>query len=632
VSRMKRQRVAALVAPVAILSAVLSQVSLPWAQTPPPRQAPAPSSAQLQAIVNQVVALFPRVSGEVVEVQGTSVTLSVGKRDGVVPGLELSLFREGRELRHPKTGEILGKTEKAVGRVRVVEVAEAYSTGSVEQGADVAPGDVARISAGKQRVTVVPFIGGVRDAVVEAALTDIVDGLGRSGRIQVAMGDQVGVWATQQGIKPEEFLEGKGLGESAGRFKIDHLLALHFKTVDRKPYVEARFFSLPNTAPILASATFVPPSVRTAPRERFSAGGDRQPPQPKQRSLLARILGGELEAGSYSSGENSIPLKEIGRFAFPIMAMDVSIAPKDQIPRLVITDGEKIWLYRIVERALEPEWTYDDRFATPGRIISVHLADLDSDGVFEVVANRYHPDPNILLTSFILGTKDGKPVTLLKNGNDILWAVDADGSGVKKTLWAQGFTRESFFKKGEAYKVTLNGDRIVRDVAVRVPNTFRATGATLASIVGKDTRALVFVDEYQRLRVSVGAEDTWRSSSPVGGGNFMKLELLKSGTTSRSPRTEFINIEPVPVAVDLDGDGIEEVVVPQNQLEGHLGILFRGPAGYRFQSINSGFEGTITALGAIPGENPPTLIAAVVRWTTFLKGGGETQLIMTTGE
>ena len=48
---------------------------------------------------------------------------------------------------------------------------------------------IARISAGKQRVTVVPFIAGVRDAVVEAALADIVDGLGRSGRIQVAMGD-----------------------------------------------------------------------------------------------------------------------------------------------------------------------------------------------------------------------------------------------------------------------------------------------------------------------------------------------------------------------------------------------------------------------------------------------------------
>ena len=629
---MKWQRLAVLSAPVVMLAVILGSVSFPWAQTPA-RQAPAPSSsAPLQAIVNQIVSLFPRVSGDVVEVQGTTVTLSVGKRDGVVPGLELSLFREGRELRHPKTGEVLGKTEKALGRVRVEEVAEAYSIGRVEPGADVAPGDVARISAGKQRVTVVPFVGGVRDAIVEAALTDIVEGLGRSGRIQVAMGDHIGVWVTQQGIKPDDFLEGKGLSESASRFKVDNLLALHFKTVDRKPYVDARFFALPSTTPVVASAAFVPPSVRTAPRERFSSGGDRLPPQAKQRSLLARILGGELEAGSYSSGENSIPLKEIGRFAFPVVAMDVSVSPKDQVPRLVMTDGEKIWLYRVVERALEPEWTYDERFTTPGRIISVQLADLDGDGVFEVVANRYHPDPNVLLSSFVLGTKDGKPVTIVKNGNDILWAVDADGSGAKKTLWAQGFSRETFFRKGQAHRVTLKGDQLVRDVAVRVPSSFRATGATLASIAGKDMRALVFVDEYQRLRVTVGTEDTWRSSSPVGGGSYLRLELLKAGTTSRSPRTEFINFEPVPVAVDLDGDGVEEVLVPQNQLEGHIGILFRGPAGYRFQSVNSGFEGTITALGAIPGENPPTLIAAVVRFTTFLKGAAETQIIMTTGD
>jgi hypothetical protein len=310
----------------------------------------------------------------------------------------------------------------------------------------------------------------------------------------------------------------------------------------------------------------------------------------------------------------------------------VSVSPKDQIPRLVMTDGEKIWLYRVVERALEPEWTYDDRFTTPGRIISVQLADVDGDGVLEVVANRYHPDPNILLSSFVLGTKDGKPVTVFKNGNDILWAVDADGSGVKKTLWAQPFSNETFFKKGQAQRVVLKGDRLVRDAAVRVPSTFRATGATLTNIAGKDIRALVFVDEYQRLRVTVGSEDAWRSSSPVGGGSYLRLELLKSGTSARVSRSAFFDFEPVPVAVDLDGDGVEEVVVPQNQIEGHLAILFRGPAGYRFQSINSGFEGTITALGVIPGENPPTLIAAVVRFTTFLKGAAETQIIMTTGD
>ena len=93
-------------------------------------------------------------------------------------------------------------------------------------------------------------------------------------------------------------------------------------------------------------------------------------------ALLARILGGELEAGSYSSGENSIPLKEIGRFAFPVVAMDVSVSPKDQVPRLVMTDGEKIWLYRVVERVCAVvvlksghELTFDDmrrHFTTAG--------------------------------------------------------------------------------------------------------------------------------------------------------------------------------------------------------------------------------------------------------------------------
>ena len=93
-------------------------------------------------------------------------------------------------------------------------------------------------------------------------------------------------------------------------------------------------------------------------------------------------------------------------------------------------------------------------------------------------------------------------------------------------------------------------------------------------------------------------------------------------------RSTFVNFEPVPVAVDLDGDGIEEVIVPQNHLPGYIAVVFRGPAGYRFQSVNSGFEGTITALGAIPGDNPPTILASVVRFDMLL-GSGETQIIMT---
>jgi hypothetical protein len=92
----------------------------------------------------------------------------------------------------------------------------------------------------------------------------------------------------------------------------------------------------------------------------------------------------------------------------------------------------------------------------------------------------------------------------------------------------------------------------------------------------------------------------------------------------------------VPVSIDLDGDGIEEIVVPQNTIrEGLLAVVFKGPAGIRLQSVESGFEGAITALGAFLTEdsNQPTLVAAVVRFQgflqTYLKRSGETQIIMT---
>jgi len=109
-------------------------------------------------------------------------------------------------------------------------------------------------------------------------------------------------------------------------------------------------------------------------------------------------------------------------------------------------------------------------------------------------------------------------------------------------------------------------------------------------------------------------------------------EGVSIGGRNSAARSSFHKIEPNPLALDLDGDGIDEILVPQNIVkEGLLAIVFKGPAGFRLQSLDTGFEGIITALGGFKTDDAtqPTIIATVVRFRNFLKTSGETQVIMT---
>lgn len=609
-----------------MILAFLIVLTISPAQAQQQSEPPGPA-VPLIVLAAQLVDLFPKVEGEVLEVRGQSLTLAVGRKDGLRPGLELTVFREGREIKHPRTGQVLGRAEQALGRVTVTEVQEAFSLATAAQGSDVKPGDRFRLSSGKIRLVLLPLLGGVKEGLVEAATHELVERLSASGRFQVTMGDPINVFLAQEGIKPEEFLQGKGVKEAAQRFKVDNLLAVHFKRVQNRPFMEVRFFSLPALEPVISTAFFVPPSIRAASSAaQFSSSGrDGNRPQAKQRSLLARLLGGDLEAGSYSTGESTIPLREVARFGFPVLAIDVSVAPKDKIPRMAVTDGERVYQYRIVNQKLEADWTFSVRAA--GRVISVQLADLDGDGVFEVVGNRFHPKSGV--NAFVITGKDGKPRYLAEGIDSFLFAVDGKSEGVKQTLWAQAYSPERFFNAGQANQVLIQNGSVVVEKPVRVPTGFRPMGAAFSNISGKGTRVLAHVDEFNRLQISSEGEDLWRSSTSVGGGYLTVEHVLED---IRGGRSKFYKIEPMPLAVDLDGDGIEELIVPQNLVkEGLLAVVFRGPAGYRLQSIDSGFEGGITGVGAFRTDdaNQPSLVASVVRFTNIFRTAGETQIIMT---
>lgn len=594
-------------------------------------QAPAPPpTASLSVLARQTIALFPEIEGDVVEVQGRTLTLSAGERAGAHPGLTVNVVRQGREIRHPRTGQVLGRVEEPVGHAVITRTAEGYSVATVDaDGARV--GDRVR-SPGKIQVGLVSLGSpGVKPGVMEAASGELYEALTQTGRLQPVLSEQVAVWLAEQKVDAEDFLRGQRVQEALQRFKIEHLLVLHFKQVGRRPFLEARLFSAGSRDAALTTAFFVPPSVKPAESGQFSAATRPDPLRPVRppQSFLARLLSGLL-GGDVSEGysrNDSIPLKEVARLAFTVVSMDVAVGPADKIPRVALTDGQKIWVYKLVNRILEGEWTYSARFF--GHVVSVQLADLDGDGVLEVVANRH--ERKLGMSSLIVGLQDGKATAVVDHIDGILLAVDEQGAGVKQALWIQRYTPEKFFDAGQADRYVLRDGALVRDRSMVVASSFRATGATMSNLMGKGTHSLVFIDEQRRLRIASGSEDLWRSSSDVGGA-VRKIEVYRE--IERGGRSFFHEMEPTPLAVDLDGDGLEEIVVPQNQIEvGVLAVVYKGPAGIRFQQVNSGFEGIVAGLGAVPGEDgPPTLITAVVRYKSFLKVSGETQIIMTTSE
>jgi hypothetical protein len=611
-----------LAASIPLLWVVVSTPAFAQSAPAQPQASTAPTS--FRVLVDQVMDLFPIVHAEVVEVVDGRVTLAGGRAQGFVPGIDLVVVREGRELLHPTTREVLGRVEQTLGRVTVTEVSDQLAVGKLVSGdgAAIQPGDKARVPAGKLRLAVVALAAN-RTKMMEAAASELLQELERRGRFQIAFGDQVAVWVAQQNIPPEDFMGGRGVREASARFKFPHLMAVHFTTVQGRLFMDVRVFSEVLDAPRLQNALFVPSSLR--PTTAFSGGPNNAPQKAERRSLLTRLLSGDWEPNTYSAGANTIPLRSLATFPFAVVAMDVAMGPQDKVPRVVVTDGERLFLYRIRDDKLEPEWTYDKRML--GRILSVQLADLNQDNVLDVVVNRQDYKAGML--SYILTTRQGRPAMLADDIPLLLLAVDEQGDGLNRGLWGQAYNIQTFWTRGTATRYVVRDGKVETAGRVLVHDAFRPTGAIFSNVGGKD-RVLAFVDEDNHLRIALGPQEQWRSLTIVGGGRAQgQLQEYQQPTVV----DKFFKWEPNPVSVDLDGDGVQEVVVPVNEGEaGRLGVVFRGPTGYRIQVVNSGFEGFITGLGAVQNEVGPSLVAAVLKRTGLFRQGGETQLIITVPE
>ncbi|MCB9057211.1 MAG: hypothetical protein H6627_01495 [Calditrichae bacterium] len=99
----------------------------------------------VENLANKITESLPLVEGTVIGInQDGTILLDAGRMAGVKKGLKCVVYQEGPELKHPITGEVLGKRTKIIAEVLVVESLEKFSTAKMisnESGELISMGD-----------------------------------------------------------------------------------------------------------------------------------------------------------------------------------------------------------------------------------------------------------------------------------------------------------------------------------------------------------------------------------------------------------------------------------------------------------------------------------------------------------
>lgn len=93
------------------------------------------------AALEVVNAVFPI---KVMEIEGEVAFLNRGEGGGLQAGDELVVFAIGKELRDPDTNEVIGTSDRPVGKVRVAEVLPKFSRAAIVENAGIETGNIAR--------------------------------------------------------------------------------------------------------------------------------------------------------------------------------------------------------------------------------------------------------------------------------------------------------------------------------------------------------------------------------------------------------------------------------------------------------------------------------------------------------
>jgi len=460
-----------------------------------------------------VVALFPPAEGYVVSASGDEVYVDLAEADLMRPGMELQLWRPGGEMVHPVTGQVLGAFEEPLGWLRLDEVRERYSRGTLAAGSGkVSPGDRARVSARRLRALLLvegeapgveagPLVQALAGRMEASGRVTLVDEPAWSADLEALGADASALLADPALLRRlgertgADLLLRLRLGEEGGRaFAAADLRSLHTgagfgERVEPWP-AGAPAEAAPVRAAAAAPAPAPAPAAEAAPGEATAAAPAPPPPSPPAPRPAAQ--------GEYVVRE----------LAAPAVALAVGDLLGEGAAQVLVSDGSALALYRWGAEKLA--WAWDEEGRGGRRVIALDAEDLDGDGRAEAVvvsADRGR------LRSEIRSWRDGALSVVAAVEGVYLRVVDRPGAA--RVLVGQRAGIDEIFA-GPVERYRLEGAEAVPVPGSELPRGVDLFGLALAP--AGSPAAAFSLDARGHLR-SVGADGrtVWRGGRTYGG-------------------------------------------------------------------------------------------------------------------
>ena len=530
---------------------------------PPQSAAQAQEMAFSRAAENaarQLADAFPVLQGSVVGVEGDRVLIDLGARQKVYQGMELQVYRVGEEVKHPVTGQMLGRRDKQLGLVRVAEVKEGFSEAvlvSRHEGATITVGDLIRVSYDRLSIAL-PLInpGEVKGPNLHSVTKDLAIALSKTGRF-IVIEDHLIKAALMEGKVPqfESFTDPAVLKMLAERTRA-HLLVLgKLSPADQGVLLNLQVVSVSTGSPLMvagvevagpqpriaatsspspsASSTLaknapefvrVPASTTSdqpksivrevAPAPRHVVAGKDQA-SPGTPSFLVKGEDARGQSGDQAARDHvTFELKEA------LLAVAAGDLDGDRRPEVVGMTASEVIVYRWKDRRLEPIARTE-----PGesfvRNLHVDVGDVNGGGQVQIVVTALSSVPEGLklrnaLRSFVLELRGDKLVRIADRMDYFLRVLT--GPGIETPMLIGQRMGEKTPFTGPIVRLAWSGERYIEEQPLTLPGQVKSLyDFAPLEAAGNQVIEVAVITEQGRVRTyGRGGEPLWEGKDDLG--------------------------------------------------------------------------------------------------------------------